>query len=325
MSFTLNGLSVRWPCTLPNATDNSTLSLTIRFLNRMVCRVKTRPTSKAWPSWPARGSIHCYAHHQDPRMPTTQAHDAVKQIVDAFTEVSLGNGVSLREADVIDHYGTDHERIAARKQDELQDWQRIPDEDIENHSSVLCFMDDEGLRFHLPAYMRFTLRRYRDSESMSIDSSLYRLCDPDCIKRLLPYLTGQQIDAIKTFLNTCLEIGDDWLNISEVQLALRHWQGDEAAAEELRAMLDAVDEQQRVLRLILDASGKCDLGGCQPKPALWSRALLVIACVTPFVAFGILMFMRLRHEGLWWIVGVGAIAIAFVAFVLEMRRQTDGT
>lgn len=299
-------------------------------------------------------------------MPTTQAHDAVKQIVDAFTEVSLGNGVSLREADVIDHYGTDHERADARKQDELQDWQRIPDEDIENHSSVLCFMDDEGLRFHLPAYMRFTLRRYRESESWSTGSSLRLLCDPDCIKQLLAYLTGQQFDAIKTFLNTCLEIGDEWLNISKVQLALRHWQGDEAAAEELRAVRDAdfaagkqvaeqlgknislelddkkilkwmsgnlteaeqqqvVDEQHRVLGLILDVAGKCGLGRCEPKSALWSRALLVIACVTPFVAFGILMFMRLRHEGLWWIVGVGAIAIAFVAFVLEMRRQTDGT
>ena len=125
-------------------------------------------------------------------MPTAQTHDVVKQIVDAFGEVSLGNGVSLREADVIDDYGTDDERAAARKQDELQDWQRIPDEDIENHSFVLCFMDDEGLRFHLPAYMRFTLRRYRESESMSTDSSLCRLCDPDCIKQLLavPYGTA---------------------------------------------------------------------------------------------------------------------------------------
>ena len=223
-------------------------------------------------------------------MPTAQTHDVVKQIVDAFGEVSLGNGVSLREADVIDDYGTDDERAAARKQDELQDWQRIPDEDIENHSSVLCFMDDEGLRFHLPAFMRFTLRLYRESESMSTDSTLYRLCDPDCIKRLLAYLTRQQIDAIKTFLNTCLEIGDAWLDISNVPLALRQWQGDEAAAEELHAVQAAQiaaakqlagsfsgldpellqncisgnlteEQQQQVLGLMRDVTGKCGPSG----------------------------------------------------------------
>jgi hypothetical protein len=215
-----------------------------------------------------------------------QTDEVIKQIVDAFADVALGNGVSLREADVIDDYGTDDERAAAREQDELLDWQRIPDEDIDDHSSVLCFMDDGGMRFHLPAYMRFTLRRYRESESMSTHSAIYRLCDPECIKRLLAYLTDRQIDALKTFLNACLEIGDDWLDVSNVPLALRQWQGDEAAADELQAIEHAQiasakqlaenfsrldpnlvqkcingdlteDEQQHVLGLIRAATDKC--------------------------------------------------------------------
>lgn len=223
-------------------------------------------------------------------MPATQTENAVNQIANAFANVSLGNGVSLREPDVIDDYGTDDERAAARKQDELHDWQRIPDEDIENHSFALCFMDDDGLRFHLPAYMCFTLRRYRESKSMSTDSTIYRLSDPDCIERMLAYLTVQQIDAIKTFLNTCLEIGDDWLDISKVPLALRRWHGDETAASELQALkaaqvagtkqlaesfsgLDPAliqkcisgdlthDEQQKVLALIDNATGKCNKEG----------------------------------------------------------------
>lgn len=302
--------------------------------------------------WLRAGDRRRYAHHEDPRMTTTQTDDAVNQIVNAFAEVSLGNGVSLREADVIDDYGSANERAAARKHDEHHDWQRIPDEDIENHSSVLCFMDDEGLRFHLPAYMRFTLRRYRESESISTDSTIYRLCDPDCIKQLSAYLTSQQIDAIKTFLNTCLEIGDDWLDVSNVPLALRHWQGDEAAAEQLQAVqaaqiaaarqlagnfsgLDAEllqkcisgdlteDEQKQVLDLIRDATGKCGPSGCQPKPALWSRALLVLVCVTPFVGLASLMYFRHRQDGMWWLLGVGAIGIAFVAFLLDLRRQKN--
>lgn len=167
-------------------------------------------------------------------MNSPQTNNAINQIVESFVRVTLGNGVSVREADVIDGYGTESERAAARERDEIHDWQRIPDEDIENHSSVLCFMDDDGLRFHLPAYMRFTLCRYRESESISADATIYRLCDPNCIDRLLVHLTNQQINAIKAFLTTCLVIGDGWLDIANVPLALRHWNGDEAACEELR-------------------------------------------------------------------------------------------
>lgn len=101
---------------------------------------------------------------------------------------------------------------------------------------------------------------------MSTDSTIYRLSDPDCIKRLLACLTDQQVDAIKMFLNTCLTIGNDWLDVSEVPLALRQWNGDEAAAEELKALQASrvaaakklaanfsartEDEQQQVLGLI---------------------------------------------------------------------------
>ena len=282
-------------------------------------------------------------------MPTTQTDNAVNQIADAFADVMLGNGVSLREADVIDGYGTSDERAAARKQDEFHDWQRISDGDIENYSFALCFMDDEGLRFHLPAYMRFTLRRYHESESASIDAAIYRLSDPDCIERLLVYLSDQQVDAIKVFLNTCLEIGDDWLNISSVPLALRQWHGDQAAAKELQALEDANlavaeqiaqnlwadqellqkcisgeltdDEQQEVFALIRNATGECSSGGPRPKPAIWSAALLMLVCVTPYVALGCFLYFRLRQDGMWWLVGVGGVVIAFVASLLDLRRQ----
>lgn len=222
-------------------------------------------------------------------MNPTRIDQTVKQIEDAFADVSLGNGVSLNEAEVIDDYGTDDQRAAARERDELHDWQRIPDEDIEHHPSVLCFMDDEGLRFHLPAYMRFTLRRYRESESLSTDSTIYRLSDPGCIERLLVYLTDQQIDATRSFLDMCLEIGDDCLDISQVPLALRQWHGDQAAAKELQALNAAQiaaakqlaedfsglnrellqrclsgdgtdDELQKVLSLLQNATGKRSTG-----------------------------------------------------------------
>ncbi len=45
-------------------------------------------------------------------MPTAQTDGAIKQIVNAFAAVSLGDGISLREADVIDAYGTADEQTA---------------------------------------------------------------------------------------------------------------------------------------------------------------------------------------------------------------------
>ncbi len=148
-------------------------------------------------------------------------------------------------------------------------------------------MDNEGLRFHLPAYMCFTLRCYRKAESMSMDSTIYRLCSGKCIEELLAYLTDQQIDAIETFLKICFKIGDDWLDISNVPLALRQWHGDQAAAEQLHAQEaaqiaaakqlaenfsalapellkksisgDLTEEgQQQLLDLIRESTGQCD-------------------------------------------------------------------
>lgn len=102
-----------------------------------------------------------------------QIDNTIVRIEDAIKDVTLGGGVSLREADVIDGYGSQEEQLAARQEGEIYVWQRISDEDIANHPSALCFMDEEGLRYHLPAYMRYTLRWYRESESLCTDSTIW--------------------------------------------------------------------------------------------------------------------------------------------------------
>lgn len=253
-----------------------------------------------------------------------QTHETIKLITDAFAGVSLGNGVSLREADVIDTYGDLEERAAARGQDELENWQQIPDEDIERFPDVFCFMDDDGLRFHLPVYMCFALRQYQDSQSRSVNAALYHLCAPECINGLLASLTRKQVDAVKAFLNRCLEIGDDCLDIDEVPLALGQWNGDNAATAELHALqASRIADAERMWEWFkLSGNVPCGRGGCHPKHALWSRAFFISACTIPFVLMAFYMFFRLRRDGWWWAIGVCSIAIAFVAFVLESYRST---
>jgi hypothetical protein len=249
-----------------------------------------------------------------------QNHDTLKLITDAFARVSLGNGVSLREADVIDAYGDLEERAAARGQDELDNWQRIPDEDIESYPDVLCFMDDDGLRFHLPAYMCFALRQYQDSQSRSTNSAVFRLCDPDSIERLRTCFTEQQVDAVIAFLTACLETGDEWLGYETIPLALRQWNGDAAAAAELRAIQDSLWAGWVGFKLGGNVPSGC--GGRHPSPSLWSMVFFISAGAIPFVLMAFGIFLRQRHDGWWWIIGVCSIAIAYVAFVLESYRST---
>lgn len=74
----------------------------------------------------------------------------------AFEGVELGNGVSLHETIVIDHYGGPEERQSARRTDEKKDWRRLifdPELSEVNGVGGLSFYDAEGLRFHLPAYL----------------------------------------------------------------------------------------------------------------------------------------------------------------------------
>lgn len=103
------------------------------------------------------------------------AHLVIERIERAFADVRLGRGVSLREADVIDAYGTAAEKRKARAQDEQSDWKNIPEDLIAHYHWCLSFFDSEGLQFHLPAYMRFALRHFRDSAFTSIDSTIYAL------------------------------------------------------------------------------------------------------------------------------------------------------
>lgn len=158
---------------------------------------------------------------------------AITRINEAFSGVELGDGISLLEANVIDYCGSDEERTDARIRDERSDWREIPDERIEQLPSALCFMDPKAVRFHLPAYMSFSLRRHLDSEAQSADSAIDYLSNPASLESLRPILTEEQVQAITTYLSTCLEIGEEWLDVEDVRVTLQAWSGDEAAARKL--------------------------------------------------------------------------------------------
>jgi hypothetical protein len=95
-------------------------------------------------------------------------------IREAFRGVELGNGLTIHEADLEGH-DEDGAGEAARAKDPERDWMEIPDWKLERiHVLSSCF-DVEGWRFHLPAYLIWTLKNWRTSTSITSDFVVWGL------------------------------------------------------------------------------------------------------------------------------------------------------
>ena len=94
-----------------------------------------------------------------------------------FRGVSRHGGVSLHETEVIDNYGTDEERLAARKKDRDGRWQDVPHEDLAEVCGIggISFFDPIGWRYYLPAYMTWILAGGAESDSCASDFLFYSL------------------------------------------------------------------------------------------------------------------------------------------------------
>jgi hypothetical protein len=81
--------------------------------------------------------------------------------------------ISLHEAEVIDDYGSDDERAEARLLDTESSWDRVPDSHIEACTTALCHVDPAGWKYYVPAYMIWTLRHFRSSDSIVSEFTVY--------------------------------------------------------------------------------------------------------------------------------------------------------
>lgn len=96
-----------------------------------------------------------------------------REIESAFATVERGAGLTLHEAKEFEgtDYCTAEERAAFRALDPWTRWQDIPDAALDDCEDQWCW-DDEGFRFHLPAYMRWHLHRQQGLDT-SRGSLLY--------------------------------------------------------------------------------------------------------------------------------------------------------
>src|SRR3954470_24458666 len=109
----------------------------------------------------------------------------VALISDAFSGVTLDDGIGLRQAQGIDDYADDQTCAAYRARDEKLDWSRISVDELNACYSSLSFFDAKGMRFHLPAFLMAELSgEYQQDLSLQLvylnddTTAQYRLLSP---------------------------------------------------------------------------------------------------------------------------------------------------
>jgi hypothetical protein len=158
--------------------------------------------------------------------------DIIAAIEAAFDGVPRGRGVTLHEAEVIDAYGSDAQRRKARKHDSERRWQDVPDEQIEEHYSILCFLDAEGFRYYIPAYMIWSLRNYRTSQSASSDWTIYAFSHNAAKQDArVSLLNLHQRGAICRFLRYFAESDEEMADSYMAELALLRFGWDQYCVE----------------------------------------------------------------------------------------------
>jgi len=145
----------------------------------------------------------------------------IAEIQAAFKDVELKDGIGINEADRIEVGDRDAFRQKGKNLDRLwwRSWRDIEDKYIASYSSVMDFMDAEGLRWALPAYMTYIINHYKEG-SFSVDTTIYILEEGALGSDKRDIYTGEQKRVIAQFLQYMLTLGDEWVDVGSAQMAL---------------------------------------------------------------------------------------------------------
>ena len=150
--------------------------------------------------------------------------DEVARIIrEAFAGVTLGDGVGLWWAQVLDDYEipssiADYRANHEQKEERL-DWSRIPVEDLQRNHDSPSFFDAEGMRFHLPAFMLFELY---GEPTLSVFYTMYHY-ENDYGKTQFSLLDKKQRAAVRAFLLYCKDLPDNEFDRPQIERALNEY------------------------------------------------------------------------------------------------------
>jgi len=151
--------------------------------------------------------------------------EIVAEINEAFAGVCRGS-TTLHEALVLDAQGSEDERKAARARDTEQRWQDVPDAVIESHHSILRFLCPESFRYYIAAYMVWSLRHHRESESLTSDFTIYALSPRFQMADKFASFSPAQARAVQRYLQFMAEHGEDYSDDKQARFALKAYWND---------------------------------------------------------------------------------------------------
>jgi hypothetical protein len=145
----------------------------------------------------------------------------IENIRAAFKGVVLGRGVGLLEGRAIDDYAGRATRRAYRARDEKLDWASIPVDFLNRNWASLGYVDAEGMRFYLPAFLMAEMTE-DDSNGMVI-FLLTSLSN----KSQFTLLSSAQRAAVSDYMRFIRD-NDDELEWPEITSALEtYWEADQ--------------------------------------------------------------------------------------------------
>lgn len=120
----------------------------------------------------------------------------INQIKDAFARVTLGKGIGLWEGNALDDYADDTTLSECRQKDERDNWPAIPVDDLNFCHCSLSYLDAEGIRFLLPAFLVAEL----EGTYHYCDTIFYLVNLQDGWSSRFDLLTQAQRTAVREFL-----------------------------------------------------------------------------------------------------------------------------
>jgi hypothetical protein len=153
------------------------------------------------------------------QLPRWQQLDQLRQKIEsAFAGVSLQEGIGLYEAQAIDDYASEAERLAYRAKDEKLNWHNISIDDLNRCYSSLSFFDAQGMLFHLPAFLLASLNDdYLHSLTYILTGSWVDR------ERKFSLFNAEQRFAVRAYLLFLLDEPDEVFSYSDIRDALEQY------------------------------------------------------------------------------------------------------
>ena len=126
----------------------------------------------------------------------------IEKITAAFDGVSRKNGISLNAAQALDDYSSLEEaKKIGRKMDRDTQWQEVPDKWLMQFQDIFPYLDPKGFRYYIPAYMVWSLKEPKASDSNSLSSLMWAIENNN--KHFQPHLeilNQEQLQVVSDYI-----------------------------------------------------------------------------------------------------------------------------